>query len=181
MQPLRIVHYALSIAAVAAFAASAAAEVVVLPDDQRGGDFAMEFDARFAAGAPRDLDLRLGFAPPGRPDADRARILRAQIFKAANAYKAEKVARTSGFTGGQESVFDFWRDPELGDPEFYEAVVRPLEERLDKGLEKVKVGMSDEDVRDVAQNYLQEWRDVRFTVDRLRAAYLNERLLEEGR
>ena len=57
---------------------------------------------------------------------------------------------------------------------------KELEKKL-KGLEKVKVGMSDEDVRDVAQNYLQEWRDVRFTVDRLRAAYLNERLSEEGR
>ncbi len=114
-------------------------------------------------------------------DADRARILRAQIFKAANAYKAEKVARAPGFHGGQESVFEFWKDAELGDPAFYEAVVRPLEERLDKGLEKVKVGMSDEDVADVAQNYLQEWRDIRFTVDRLRAAYLNERLSEEGR
>jgi hypothetical protein len=111
-------------------------------------------------------------------DADRARILRAQIFKAANAYKAEKVARV-GIPGGQESVFDFWRDPELGDPAFYEAVVRPLEERLDKGLEKVKVGMSDADVADVAQNYLQEWRDVRFTVGRLRAAYLNEKLSED--
>ena len=114
-------------------------------------------------------------------DADRARILRAQIFKAANAYKAEKVARTGATPGGQESVFDFWQDAELGDPAFYEAVVKPLEERLDKGLEKVKFGMSDEDVADVAQNYLQQWRDVRFTVGRLRAAYLNERLSEEGR
>ena len=57
--------------------------------------------------------------------------------------------------------------------------MRPLEERLDKGLEKVKVGMSDEDVADVAQNYLQQWRDLRFTVDRLRAAYLKEQLSED--
>ncbi len=35
---------------------------------------------------------------------------RAQIFKAANAYKAEKVARV-GIPGGQESLFDFWRFP----------------------------------------------------------------------
>jgi hypothetical protein len=113
-------------------------------------------------------------------DADRARILRAQIFKAANAYKAEKVARKGGSPGGQESLFDFWQDAELGDPEFYKTVLKPLEERLDKGLEKVKVGMSDEDVADVAQNYLQEWRDLRFTVDRLRAAYLKESLSKDG-
>jgi len=112
-------------------------------------------------------------------DADRARILRAQIFKAAKAYKAEKIARTGGVHGAQESVFEFWKDAELGDPAFYETVVKPLEERLDKGLEKVKVGMSDADVADVAQNYLQQWRDIRFTIGRLRAAYLNERLLKE--
>ena len=109
-------------------------------------------------------------------DADRARVLRAQIFKAASAYRAEKVA--SRAPGGRESVFEFWKAAALGDPAFYAAVLKPLEERLDKGLEKVKAGMSDDDVRDIAQNYLQEWRDVRFTVARLRAAYVTEKLSE---
>ena len=63
--PLRILHSALCIAAFAAFAASAAADVVTLPEEQRGRDFTMEFDARFAHGAPRNLVLRLGSA--GRP------------------------------------------------------------------------------------------------------------------
>jgi|LSQX01.3.fsa_nt_gb hypothetical protein len=53
--------------AVALTPAHTAAEIVVLPAEQRGRDFTMEFDVRFAPGAPRDLDLRLGFAPPGRP------------------------------------------------------------------------------------------------------------------
>ena len=52
--------------------AHTAAEIVALPVEQRGRDLVLEFDARFAAGAPRDLVLRLGFAPPGRPDAQPA-------------------------------------------------------------------------------------------------------------
>ncbi len=112
-------------------------------------------------------------------DADRAKILRAQIFKAANAYKAESNYWKGGVAGGKDALFAYWQDEELGDPAFYEAVLKPLRERLDKGLEKVKVGMSDADVAEVAQNYLQEWRDLRFTVDRLRAAYLKEKLSEE--
>ena len=81
--------------------------------------------------------------------------------------------------GGKDAIFAYWQDEELGDPAFYEAVLKPLRERLDKGLEKVKVEMSDEDVADVAQNYLQQWRDLRFTVDRLRAAYVKEKLSED--
>ena len=60
--PFCIVHHALCIAALAAFAASALADVVVLPEERRGRDFTMEFDARFAQGAPRNLTLRLGSA-----------------------------------------------------------------------------------------------------------------------
>ena len=50
------------------FAARAAAEIVALPEERRGRDFTMEFDARFAPGAPRSLVLRLGSADrPGVP------------------------------------------------------------------------------------------------------------------
>lgn len=112
------------------------------------------------------------------PTAARVKICRAQIFKAANTYKAEKGPNPTVRNSVQGGIFDFWQDEELGDPEFYASVLKPLEEKLDKGLEKVKVGMSDEDVRDVAENYLQQWRDIRFTVSRLRSAYLKERFSE---
>lgn len=113
------------------------------------------------------------------PDDVRAKIFRAQIFKAANLYKEEKTPNPPLANSVQGGVFDFWQDDELGDPEFYATVLKPLEEKLDKGLEKVKVGMSDEDVRDIAENYLQQWRDIRFTVGRLRAAYLKQKFSEE--
>ena len=62
--------FAATFALAAALApARAAAEMVALPEEQRARDFAMEFDARFAAGAPRDFTLRLFFPPANRPNA----------------------------------------------------------------------------------------------------------------
>lgn len=95
-----------SIAAIAATAvlgaATHAAEIVALPVEQRAPDFAMEFDARFAAGAPRDLDIRLGFAPPGRPDAQPADL---------------RFSRTSiSFAGNWTRTFDFIGSGYTGTP-----------------------------------------------------------------
>ena len=60
---LRITIIAAAFALAAALTpAHTAAEIVVLPAEQRGRDLVLEFDARFAAGAPRDLVLRLGFS-----------------------------------------------------------------------------------------------------------------------
>lgn len=61
---------AATLALVATLAAPrAAAEMVVLPEGQRPRDFAMEFDARFAAGAPRDFLLRIYFPAANQPNA----------------------------------------------------------------------------------------------------------------
>ena len=112
-------------------------------------------------------------------EADRLRICRIQLFKAARAYRAEKSPNPPLRNNVQGGVFDFWKDDELGDPVFYESVLKPLQERLDKGLERLKWDMPDQDIRDLTENYLEEWRDIRFTVGRLRAAYLRERLSAE--
>ena len=56
-------------AAIAFTAVPAAAEMVVLPEEGRVRDFAMEFDARFAAGAPRDFILRLFSPRENQPNA----------------------------------------------------------------------------------------------------------------
>ena len=56
-------------AAIAFTAVPAAAEKVILPEEQRAGDWVMEFDARFAPNAPRGLVLRLFSPPANRPDA----------------------------------------------------------------------------------------------------------------
>ena len=112
-------------------------------------------------------------------DADRAKIFRKLIFKASRMYRFEKTAGTPVKDCPQGGVFDYWKDKALGDPEFYEKVLKPLEERLDKGVERVKFDMTDDDVRDIAEHYLKDWIDIRYTVGRLRATYLKERLSEE--
>ncbi len=112
-------------------------------------------------------------------DADRAKIFRKLIFKASRLYRSEKTAGTPVKDCPQGGVFDYWKDKALGDPEFYEKVLKPLEERLDKGVERVKFDMTDDDVRDIAEHYLKDWVDIRYTVGRLRATYLRERLSEE--
>ena len=112
-------------------------------------------------------------------DADRAKIFRKLIFRASRMYRYEKTSGTPVKDCPQGGVFDYWKDKALGDPVFYEKVLKPLEERLDKGVERVKFDMTDDDVRDIAEHYLKDWIDIRYTVGRLRAAYLKERLSEE--
>ena len=89
--------------AVALTPAHTAAEIVVLPAEQRGRDLVLEFDARFAAVAPRDLVLRLGFAPVGRPDAQPADL---------------RFSRTSiSFAGNWTRTFDFIGSGNTGTPD----------------------------------------------------------------
>ena len=107
-------------------------------------------------------------------DAGRVKIQRAQLFKAVNAYKAEKLPKQVSRGSVQEGVFSHWSDDELGDLDFYEARLKPLMAELDPVAEKVKVGMSDADVRAIAGAYLSRFRDIRFEVARLRARYLAE-------
>ena len=114
-------------------------------------------------------------------DADRVKIFRNLLFKASRAYRAEKTSGAPVKNCPQGGVFDYWKDDALGDPAFYKEVLKPLEERLDKGLERVKIDMTDDDVRDLAENYLAAWRDIRFTVGRLRAEYLKRKLSEGSR
>ena len=105
------------------------------------------------------------------PEEARIRILRALVCKAAGDYKAEKTARH-----GWEGAILHWQDDVVGDPAFYDACIKPLVEELDAAAARVKPEMSDDDVRDLAENYLAKWRDLRFTIGRLRSEYLTEKL-----
>ena len=111
---------------------------------------------------------RLVFDLPAR---GRIAILKHVIFKTLSQYNAEK--RT---TGAAEGVIDHWKDGAVGDLDFYNEVVTPLVEKLDGYIPLVKVDMSDADVIKVAEEALPAWRDIRFTIQRLRAEYLAEKL-----
>ncbi len=105
------------------------------------------------------------------PASARTAILRHRIFTVLAAYKAEKATRAE-----HAGILDFWQDPVLGDPEFYQVRVKPLVEKLDALAPLVKPGMSDDDVARVAAGALQGWANIRYTVDALRRQWLVERL-----
>ena len=98
-------------------------------------------------------------------------LLRRQVIRAKNEYQAEKVAKPR-----KTGVFDFWKDPELGDPAFYAERLAPLERELDVYAAQVTAEMTDETVLELAKTALPKWRDVAYTVAALRADYLAERL-----
>ncbi len=106
------------------------------------------------------------------PEKARIDILKRVIFAARNSYSSEKAQYSMG-------CIDFWRDTERGDPEFYAKCLAPLVKELDTYLPLVKVDMSDEDVVTVAEKALPAWRDIRYTVARLRASYLASQIAGE--
>jgi len=108
------------------------------------------------------------------PASARTAILRHRIFTVLATYQAEKATRA-----GHAGILDFWQDPVLGDPEFYQVRVKPLVEKLDAFVPLVKPGMSDEDVARVEAGALQGWANIRYTVDALRRQWLVEGLSHE--
>ena len=105
------------------------------------------------------------------PPAGRVAIKRQLVFKALASYKGEK--RTSHH---HEGALDHWLDSAVGDPEFYEARLRPLVERLDAYIPLVKADMSDADVEKVYNEALFGWNNLRDLVDAERRKYLAEKL-----
>ena len=69
--------------------------------------------------------------------------------------------------------------PELllnGDPEFYKVVLKPIVEELDAAADKVKLTMTDAEVKELGEKYLSRFLNIRYTVAQLRARYLKETL-----
>lgn len=79
--------------------------------------------------------------------------------------------------GGQRlDIFEQWADVEIGDPEFYASVLKPLETELSAYAAKVKPGMSDADVNDIFENALPKWVGIKHEIDALRKLYLKQKL-----
>ncbi len=74
---------------------------------------------------------------------------------------------------------DFWVDPHLGDPEFYEAVVKPYLTELDEVKKDVTSDNFDlNKVDSYLDNYLEDLVDFRLRLDAKRSAYLKAKLKE---
>ncbi len=106
-------------------------------------------------------------------EAQQTAIRKKLVFRALPRYKAEK--QTNARIHG---CIDFWKDPVLGDPEFYEAKVKPLVEHLDTYMPLVRLDMSDADVKKVFLEAVPYWNAMRFKVDDLREKYMREKLSE---
>lgn len=100
-----------------------------------------------------------------------AEIRRGILSKALGAFNRAKQA-------GNNGCLEFWKDPELGDPDFYRECVEPLIARLNPYASKVNPEMSDSDVMDVYENAAKDWLNIDFIVSGLRTRYLARKLTE---
>ena len=105
------------------------------------------------------------------PESARLKILEDQICKAVVRFKAEKKAGH-----GHEGLITHWTDEAVGDPVFYAERVQPLVDRLDAVVQRVNADMTAEDVKDIAENWLQKLVDFPYIVNRLRGEWLREKL-----
>ena len=105
-------------------------------------------------------------------DADRRRIVRPLLFRARKDYEAEKACY-----GTQDGVLAHWQNEEVGDPAFYESVLKPVVERLDAAAAKVAFEMDDATVDELERTALPAWHNFKFDVQRLRADYLRKGLI----
>ncbi len=102
-------------------------------------------------------------------DADRRRILRSVLVCARRAYEAEKLPR---------GVLGHWQNEEVGDPKFYESVIRPKTEVLDAAAARVTADMDDATVDELERMALSAWHNFTFDAQRLRADYLRRKAFE---
>lgn len=101
-----------------------------------------------------------------------ASIKRVILPKAAAKFRNACSARNAG-------CIENWKDPVLGDVDFYEKCVAPLEKRLSSFLGKVRPEMTDAEVNEVYDGAAKEWLNIDYVVSRLRTEYLAEKFVSE--
>ena len=76
---------------------------------------------------------------------------------------------------GRLDRFDKWADAEIGDPEFYNAVLKPIEAELKGYAKEVKPDMSGADVNRIYEKGLVRWLGLPHEIDALRKNWLSDR------
>jgi hypothetical protein len=74
--------------------------------------------------------------------------------------------------------FDKWADAEIGDPGFYNACLKPLQEELAGYAARIKPGMTDDDVNEIYEKGLVRMKGLKYEIDRLRREYLARKFTE---
>lgn len=77
---------------------------------------------------------------------------------------------------GHLDRFDKWADVEIGDPEFYNAVLKPIETELKGYAREVSADMSAEDVNRIFEKGLVRWLGISHEIDALRRTWLQDSL-----
>ena len=88
-------------------------------------------------------------------------------------YDTYKTWNKSGH--GSLSAFNRWGDPVIGDPAFYAAALKPLEDGLKAQAAKVKADMSDAEVDEVYEKGAKVWIGLEREIDALRRKWLLEK------
>ena len=104
--------------------------------------------------------------------AARLAIERALLPKAKAIFDAALAAKHNG-------PAEIWSDPELGDQAFYLAKVKPLVDSIRPYADRIKSGMTDEDVADIWAHAGRAMLNVDHDIARLRREWLEEKLTEE--
>ncbi len=113
----------------------------------------------------RGMHLRFEM-PPAARDKVRLGVLRA----AAGEYLA--------FRRKWENT-DFWSDPNMGDPAFAEAVVKPYLQALDEAAKEAAAPDLDKAAVDRLFQHLRDFTDCRLSLDAKRAAYIKSKLFAD--
>ncbi|MDP6355154.1 MAG: hypothetical protein QF473_08645 [Planctomycetota bacterium] len=100
-------------------------------------------------------------------------IKRRIIKKAYSHYRLEKSGKYNG-------VVDFWKDPELGDPEFYNSCLRDMVKKLDDYGKMIKAGMSDAEVETLFAEAVPKWMEIEYEIADLRSRYMSDKLFADG-
>lgn len=79
---------------------------------------------------------------------------------------------------GRLDRFDKWADPGIGDPEFYNEVLAPIEKELAGYAAEVRQDMTDADVNRVFEAAYARWRGLAHDIDALRKEWLKGRFCE---
>ena len=74
---------------------------------------------------------------------------------------------------------DFWSDPNMGDPAFAEAVVKPYLQALDEAAKEAAAPDLDKAAVDRLFQHLRDFTDCRLSLDAKRAAYIKSKLFAD--
>ena len=118
---------------------------------------------------------RSSFAEMRFEGVDAAAVLRIERMLLPRA----KAVFDASLAAGRNGPAEVWADPELGDQAFYLAKVKPLVDAIRPYADRIKPGMTDEDVADIYSHAGRAMLNLDHDIARLRREWLEERLTED--